>query len=195
MERGIDNRAEDQWQTLLKVMPQASGLDKALRDQLYGLVRRSLLLEHQEAQESARIFHPDDVQALRTMQESLPVASEQEILQTIGELQLSPEEGELEFAHWAFRRQSASGELLLGEQLVKFKLVRLHDWQYLLLCEQYLEAVVRCFERVFKRPADCFLPQPLRVGPLAWSAWMWITDSDPDRARIMRADILSRWQV
>jgi len=189
------NQQDLVWRALQAVMPEAKKISESQREKLYGLVRRSLLWEKHEETEATQVYRTEHIAELRALMKSLTVSTEEEINQAIDELQLSREERELEYAHWAFRRQSVSGELLIQDELIAFKLVRLYHDQYLLMCSRALPSIVECFTRVFEREPEIFSEKALSVENQSWVGWFWILDQDQEKTKKLREKIQALWKA
>ncbi len=173
-----ESKDESQWQMISKIMPEAKELEKELRSDLYGLVRRTILKEKELAAEATAIYRPDRPEELTQLINQLPYFTEDEIARAIGELQLSQEEEELEASHWVFNHQATRGEMMSGETLIAFKLVRLYEYAYLLICDGNYPEVVQAFDRAFGRPYAAFSEKALFIDDHHWSAWAWFTHPD-----------------
>lgn len=182
------------WHTLLELVPQARKLSQEQRLKMTGLMRQSLLLQEKDKKEAQNVYRSKDAPTLRALVESLPFADREEITRSVEELQLDPEEREMEIANWAFRRQSAEGELLVREQLVPFKLVRLHRDFFLLLCRTVAEDITLGFSAVFGKSPDAFSGQTLQTGEQSWTGWVWVRGGEANEDREALAQIRSLWK-
>jgi hypothetical protein len=183
------NQEDPAWQALKVVLPRGERVAQKQRKKLYGIMRRCLLREKQEELEAIQVFRLEDIQALRGLRDHLDIAGEQERRQAVGELQLSQEEKETEFVHWAFRRQSVNGDLLVSERLINFKMVRLDEYQYLLLCSEAGEEISRCFQNVFEKEPDLFSGNAITIESQSWATWIWIMHPNKEEAGRIREGI------
>ncbi|MCK5241146.1 hypothetical protein KAR34_01725 [bacterium] len=190
-----ENAYDDLRLYLQAVMPNAKNISGKQCSKLYGLVRRSLLWEKQEETEATQVYRPESTNELQFLIQSLNLATEEEIKAAVEELQLSPEEKELEYVHWAFRRQSANGEILIQDALIAFKLVRMNQYQYLLLCRENNADVADSFTRAFNHTPDIFSEHALMIEDKSCAGWMWILDPDKERANQMKEEISALWKV
>jgi hypothetical protein len=190
-----DNTQNELWLNLQAVMPDAGKVSEKQRDKLYGLVRQSLLWEKVDEAEALQVYRPDSTQELTSLIHSLNVSTEDEITAAVEELQLTQEEKELEYAHWAFRRQSTKAEMLVQDKLFMFKLVRMNQYQYLLLCQESNAAIADSFTHAFNQAPDVFSEKALVFEEKKWAGWMWILDPDKERARHIKEEISELWKV
>jgi hypothetical protein len=194
-----------------KLLPEPAGESPELRDSLAelipgiheleaddfktlaGLMRRQVMLEHQEAHAAQNIVAAGDQQEIRRLAESLPFNNPKEIAGLIDELALDPEESEIETLNWAFRHQSVSGDFLAGEDLIAFRLVRMKEHTYILLCRDHCQQVVASFTQVFGRDPAVHHPQALRVEDHTWVGYAWFMDPDQQASQKESDSLRALW--
>ncbi len=173
-----ESKDDSKWEILEKIMPQSKEVERELRPDLYGLVRRTIIKEREMASEATAIFRLDQPEMLRQLIENLPFYTQEEITRAIADLKLSPEDEELEASHWVFNHQAARGEVMDRDDLIRFKLVRLFEYAYLLICDENHAAVAQAFNRAFGRPFDAFSQNALHDEGHHWSVWAWFMHPD-----------------
>lgn len=169
---------QEQWALLKKIMPEAGQLEKKLIPELYGLVRQTIIKEQEQQAEAVNVYSLEDTQLLQQQLERLPYDSPATINQKVSELKLSPEEAEAEVAHWAFNHQALKGELLIKDELLPFKLVRLFEYVYVLICAQKNTLVIELFNQAFGREYGVFSDRALFIDQDHWRGWAWFTNPD-----------------
>jgi hypothetical protein len=157
------------------------------------LLRRALLGELQEEREAANIFSANNLPALVALIHSVPLHSPAERLAWSRELQLPPEEEEMELANWPYRHQSVGGDLLIREQLVPFRLIRLQAYGYLLLCSNADPEISETFTRAFAQPPRAQTERAFGDGERTWAAWAWFLNPDPAEAELAAENLRQLW--
>jgi len=181
-------------ENLAAVIPETAQLDEQQREILSGMLRRDLLLEREAEFAALNIFRIEDIEDLKSLIQSLPFTPQEEILNRVAELKLSPEEAELEAAHWVFHHQAAEGDLLVNERLVHFKLVRIMDFGYLLIGRQDCQESVPGFNAAFGKIYDIFSGSALHIDGEKWSGWAWFLDPDPAEVQQAKAQWEEIWK-
>ncbi|NTV51786.1 MAG: hypothetical protein HGA76_02050, partial [Candidatus Firestonebacteria bacterium] len=99
-------------ESLSEMIPGVEALEPDDFKTLAGLMRRQVLLEHQEEIAAENIIPAGDWQSIQKLVASLPLNNLKEMAGLIDELALDPEESENETLNWAFRHQSLGGDFL-----------------------------------------------------------------------------------
>lgn len=192
------NRPQEETQllnTLAEIMPLAREITPGERPAFFTYVRQWLLRNAEEESRATSIYRPEDARVLRQLVADLPWNTEEEILRRLDELQLQPLERDLEAANWAFRHQSVAGDLLVGEELIPFRLVRFRPTLYLLLAACDRAEIIAGFNRVFSRePAAC-TGGALRTDGEQWSGWVWETGGDTEQSHAALQRIREIWKA
>lgn len=189
-----EKKHDDQWTFLTGVMPDAKGISETCRKDLYGLVRRTIIKEHELEAEAINVYRLDDDKALSMLVDSLPCVNEETVHERIDELRLPPEDAEIELSHWAFNYQSVKGELLVNDLMIKFRLVRLQEYVYLLLCRDDHPEIAGAFAKAFDRDCGAFSRKALHVENKHWCGWAWFTHPDESVNRDSANQIREVWE-
>lgn len=185
---------EDKWFFLSHIMPDANELEKSKRKDLYGLVRRTIIKEREIEDEAIRVYRVDDFDSLKAMIQSLPFTSDDDIVDQVKELHLTQEEAELETSYWAFNHQSVRGDLISGDELIPFKLVRLYEYTYLLLSPDNNPEIAGAFAEGFGEDCGAFSGNALNVENEKWCGWAWFVDPDPVKRRDQARQLKEIWE-
>jgi hypothetical protein len=159
--------------SLAEVMPLAREISPEDCNPFFAYIRQWLLWSAEEQSQATNIYRPNDRQTLRQLVDALPWNTEEEILMQLDDLGLPALERDLEAANWAFRHQSVTGEFLVGEELVPFRLVRFQPTLYLLLAAGGRPEIVAEFNEVFSREPAAFSGTALRAEGETWVGWVW----------------------
>lgn len=186
---------DDEWEAILDLVPSAKKLDQDERRMFKGILRRELILEREAEAEALNVFRADDTAGLTRLIDSLPVNTPEEIELSVDELQLPQDEAEMEEANWAVRHQSIRGDLLVSEQIVPFRLIRLNRYTYLLMTPRgEAKNVLSGFCLAFGRDPDVTSKRALRDEEHRWSSWAWFLDPDRDSARRDAEQLRQLWE-
>jgi hypothetical protein len=181
--------------TLAEVMPLAREIAPGQRAAFFCAVRQWLRNRTEEESRATSIFRPDDLQTLRQLVAALPWNSEEEIRRKVEGLQLPAPECDLEAANWAFRHQSAAGDLLVGDELVSFRLVRLQPALYVLLAAGERPEIISGFNAVFDREPVLCSGAALRTEGETWTGWVWETSGDAASSQAALRRIRAIWEA
>jgi hypothetical protein len=181
-------------ESLVELFPEAETLDKDDLNTLVGLMRRYVLLEHLEERDSQNIIDVADWQALRPIIAGLPLNTVKEMSEMMDELALDPEESEIETMNWAFRHQSVGGDLLVGEDLVPFKLIRLKEHSYILLSQYSRPEIFFNFSRAFGHEPSVYNAKALLVEKQPWAGYAWFLDPDVQAAQTEAENLRLLWE-
>jgi hypothetical protein len=180
--------------SIQNLIPEAKTLDEQDFKSLIGLMRRHVLLEHQEEREAQNVFMVQDWEALRSLIAGLPANTRKEMTELIDELALDLEESEIETLNWAFRHQSVGGDLLVGDLLVPFKLVRLKEHAFILLCQKALPEVPAYFSKAFDRLPAVQMPRVMSINHEPWAGYAWFLDPDAHTAQLEAEALRKMWE-
>jgi len=184
-----------EWSVLSEILPETpSDLGREQREFLCGLLRRLILQEEEEAAEALNVFRLEDIPALRAAVKAIPMYSAEEQIDIIRQLRLPPDEAGMEKANWAFRHQKLKGEILAGDRLIPFRLVRLGRHTYLLLALENLPDIAAAFCGVFQHEPELYTERVFRAAGQNWAAWFWFLDPDRDHAAAERARLQDLWR-
>ncbi|MCD4814250.1 hypothetical protein K8S19_11235 [bacterium] len=181
-------------QQLAALIPEAGNLEKTEQVMLHGLVRRAILFEKKQGEEAVSIFKPGETKQLEQFQAGLQNTPEDEIKSKVTEFGMDDEEAEIESANWSFRHQSARGEMLVKNTLIPFQMVRIEQYQYLLLVSGGVSAVMEAFIPVFTKIPDIYSEDAFQTDGHRWSGWIWVTDPDDVQVAIQKDKIKSMWK-
>ncbi len=190
----IPEDGQDIREALTDLIPGTANLEKEEFLTLAGLMRRHVLLEHQEEKEAVNIIDIADWKSIQPIISGLPLNSLKEMAVLMDELALDPEESELETLNWAFRHQSIGGELLAGERLIPFKLIRLKEFSYILLCEIGTPEIFFCFSRAFGKEPSIYEPRALMIDKRHWAGYAWFLDPDTQIAQSETENLRKIWE-
>lgn len=179
---------------LTRLIPETKQLSEKDMLTVVGLLRQSLYAELEEEAAAGRIIDSDDVGALRILIRDLPVHAPEEIDDFISDLNLPPEEAEIEVANWPYRHQSVRGELLVGQELVGFTLVRLKPYSYLLLTQKGAPTIAESFSRAFGQKPAAHSDNLFKVQGQVLVAWTWVLDPDPNLALLEAEHLRALWE-
>lgn len=182
-----------EWETFTHLIPEAIHLDPRGRRRLAGYVRRRLVSAHDENRDSQNLVRVDDIATLSELVRSLPRATPEEIAAALKEWGVVGEEAMLETASWPYRHQSVHGDLLLDEQLVHFRLIRLEEYVYVLLCLVGDDRIAEGFSRAFGRAAAVHSRKAVRTDDRVWIGWAWFLDPDPVEAEAAAERLRTMW--
>lgn len=182
-----------EWETFTHLVPAAKTLDPAGRRLLAGYVRRRLVSAHDENRNSQNLVRLDDTAALSELVRSLPRSTPEEIATALKEWGIVGEEAVLETAGWPYRHQSVQGDLLLDERLVHFRLIRLEEYVYVLLCLVGDDRIAEGFGRAFGRAPAVHSREAVRTDDRVWIAWAWFLDPDPSEAEAAAERLRLMW--
>jgi hypothetical protein len=180
--------------SLSELIPGVENLQSEEFKTLAGLMRRQVLLEHQEERTAQNILEVGDWQALKKLAFDLPFNNLKEISTLIDELALEPEESENETLNWAFRHQSLGGDLLADEVLIPFKLIRLKEHAYILLCQEYSQKIFVSFSKVFGKEPTVTTLNAIKVSGCPWVGFAWFLDPDIQAAQAEADNLRAIWE-
>jgi hypothetical protein len=165
-------------ESLSELIPAASTLENEEFKTLAGLMRRQVLMEHQEEKTAQNILAATDWQAMQRLVAELPSNNLKEMATLMDELALDPEESESETLNWAFRHQSLGGDILAGETLIPFKLIRLKQYSYILLSRDHCLEAFSNFSKAFGCAPTVTTEHAMRLEGHVWVGYAWFLDPD-----------------
>jgi hypothetical protein len=180
--------------SLTELIPGVQDLEADDFKTLAGLMRRQVLLEQQEEVTSQNIVAASNWQEIQRLISGLPLNNLREMAGLIDELALDPEESENETLNWAFRHQSLGGDLLVGEDLIPFKLIRLKEYSYILLCRDHRLEVLLGFSKAFQREPAVTTDKALKVEGHTWVGYAWFLDPDAQAAQNEADNLRAIWE-
>jgi len=181
-------------ESLTELIPGVQDLEYDDFKTLAGLMRRQVLLEHQEEATAQNIVAASDWQEIQRLIAALPLNNVREMAGLIDELALDPEESENETLNWAFRHQSLGGDLLVGEDLIPFKLIRLKEYAFILLCRDHRQEVLVSFSKAFQREPMVTTDKALKVEGHTWVGYGWFLDPDTQAAQCEADNLRGIWE-
>ena len=137
--------------SLSELIPGVENLQSEEFKTLAGLMRRQVLLEHQEERTAQNL-------------------------------------------NWAFRHQSLGGDLLADEVLIPFKLIRLKEHAYILLCQEYSQKIFVSFSKVFGKEPTVTTLNAIKVSGCPWVGFAWFLDPDIQAAQAEADNLRAIWE-
>jgi len=189
-----ENEESEDWKTLSALVHEAEKLNEKEKRALKGIIRRNLAHEQAEETAALNIVRIEDVDSLAQIIHSLPVHTEEEIFAFVEELELTGEEAEMEIANWAYRHQSVSGDLLVTDQVISFRLIRLNEYSYILLSLGDIPEIEENFSEVFGQSPRVHSNNSLRDQNQAWASWAWLMDPNPDTVQRDAEKLRQLWE-